>query len=427
MDFKVKFDLSRAFKGEKGFALVLSLVVMAAMTAIGLASVTTATTDMMIARNEKEARSALYLAETGIEEAMGRMGLKQTNARFVGEKSAQKTTRIADPLPNTDLSLSPNNSFISGVVSNLGGSYTVDVEYAFEGTDTWCDTDGCANDETVLYCKDFFGSATGVPSTCDGKVPVLKIVSEAEMTKSKTKAKVTLYVTTFLLNIIPPKGDLFSNGGSIKAAGAATLTGDMCAADPTYPIAGADCPSPGCSDVCSGGTTQVNMNTYIGMDVEEVRNFADSPSPYDNPGTVTGVTGQWGDICATCVDCNGDGLKNDADSNVTSPAGKDHTCGNESKIIFVSGNIRIPSNTTGRGILVVTGNVDFAGDFQWEGAVYVIGGITGVGNVNVFGTMMAGSTIDFHGSFEGYGNTDIAADVMANAAGAPKPIRWLRN
>ena len=66
---------------------------MAAMTAIGLAVVTTSTTDVMIARNEMESKKAFYLAQSGLEEAMGRMNLLAANARFVGENSAQKTQR----------------------------------------------------------------------------------------------------------------------------------------------------------------------------------------------------------------------------------------------------------------------------------------------------------------------------------------------
>ncbi|MBI5560739.1 MAG: pilus assembly PilX N-terminal domain-containing protein, partial [Deltaproteobacteria bacterium] len=82
-------------KDERGFALVLSLVVMAAMTAIGIAAVMTSTTDMLIARNDREAKTGFFLAESGIEEAIGRMDLAMSHARYVGESFAERQTRIA--------------------------------------------------------------------------------------------------------------------------------------------------------------------------------------------------------------------------------------------------------------------------------------------------------------------------------------------
>src|SRR3990170_8734506 len=78
----------KGWKDERGFVLVLAIIIMAAMTAIGLAVVTTSTTDVMIARNEMESKKAFYLAQSGLEEAMGRMNLNSTggvlNPRFVG-------------------------------------------------------------------------------------------------------------------------------------------------------------------------------------------------------------------------------------------------------------------------------------------------------------------------------------------------------
>jgi len=52
-------------KDNEGFALILALVVMAAMTAIGIGALLLSTTDMLIARNDRDAKSAFYLAETG--------------------------------------------------------------------------------------------------------------------------------------------------------------------------------------------------------------------------------------------------------------------------------------------------------------------------------------------------------------------------
>jgi hypothetical protein len=162
-------------RGEKGFALVLSLVVMAAMTAIGIAALTTSTTDMLIARNEKEAKQAFFLAETGIEEAVGRMDLPGSHSKYAGEKSAQRIAR-RDGAPTFN-----NSDFDStGLgLTGTGGSYDVDFSYALEGADTWCNDapagNGCSNNEIVLYGQDFGFSGTGVPVT--GLLPIYLVDS----------------------------------------------------------------------------------------------------------------------------------------------------------------------------------------------------------------------------------------------------------
>src|SRR3989304_3657273 len=170
-------------KDNEGFALILALVVMAAMTAIGIGALLLSTTDMMIARNDRDAKSAFCLAETGMEEALGRTDLPAANARFAGETFNERTTRIAgtsttfaaDDFNSTDLDL------------DVGGTYAATISYATESMeDAWCDNDpvgnGCDNDEIVLYCTDFGFIGTTVPRTCAAAVPVYRIDSTGETT-----------------------------------------------------------------------------------------------------------------------------------------------------------------------------------------------------------------------------------------------------
>ncbi len=71
---------------EKGFVLILALVTMIAMTVIGLSAVMNMTTDLQLARNERESKLAFQLADAGINEAMARLKLTLTpSPPYVGE------------------------------------------------------------------------------------------------------------------------------------------------------------------------------------------------------------------------------------------------------------------------------------------------------------------------------------------------------
>jgi len=211
-------------KDNEGFALILALVVMAAMTAIGIGALLLSTTDMLIARNDRDAKSAFYLAETGMEEALGRTDLPLSHARFVGETFNERTTRIAgtsttfaaDDFNSTDLDL------------DVGGTYAATISYARESMeDAWCDSDGCDNDEIVLYCQDFGFIGTDVPRTCAAAVPVYRIDSTGTTTPGGTQASVRAYMAASTLNVVPPAGEIFSNT-DINAGGSATLAANVC-------------------------------------------------------------------------------------------------------------------------------------------------------------------------------------------------------
>lgn len=69
----------RKMNNEKGVALVLALMVLAALTMMGIAAIMTSTLDMQIAGNERTGIQAQYAAEAGIAEAIGRLNLPSPN------------------------------------------------------------------------------------------------------------------------------------------------------------------------------------------------------------------------------------------------------------------------------------------------------------------------------------------------------------
>lgn len=398
-------------RDERGFVLILVIMLLAAMTAIATAALMTSNTDMLIARNEKDSKNAFYLAETGIEETVGRMDLSNSNARFIGETQAQKTARLANPAANpAAFETAANSTFNSASLnlSNTGGTYAVTVTYARETTGEWCKA-GCDN-QIVLYGQDFGFIGAGVPTI--GYVPVYQIDSVGTTT-SGTTATIRAYITASTLNVVPPAGDIFSNT-TITIGGVGAVNGALASNDA---IAGCD-PAEGCNNVNYAGADAV-MQTYLGIDLSELPSHADAPSPYVQSGNTIyqeANNNLWGVACSA----------NDDIANI--PV---HICENEAKIIFIdnddpatNNDVRIPGGA-GRGILVVTGDLNLSGNLVWEGMIYIMGSLQGNGTVTCFGTIMANNTINFNGSINAAGSVEVAQSV-ADMAGASRMLRWTR-
>ncbi len=397
-----------SIRNEKGFILVLALIVMAAMTAIGLAIITSSTTDMLISRNETEAKKAFYLAEAGVQEALGRMRLANTG-RFIGENSAQRAGRIANgdmpggggmapqTFTSSDLSSQSPNP-----LQSLNGSYSVTVKYAAADGSTWCygpaSPFNTCDGRVILYGQNYSFPANSPPK---GIVPVYQIDSTGT-TASLTSAAIREYVTSVSLNVIPPAGDVYSNS-DIGVGGSATIT----TTDPLACACGQN--SANCSAPCtSAPTTYANMNNYLGLPTADLKQYADYA--YTGGGTYSNT---WGTPCSPATGSN------------VAP----HICDNPGALVYIDnlGSTTATLHVQGRGILIITGNakINASNDVEWEGMIYIMGSLDGNGTANVYGTMMANNAVNFNGTINIYGSQDVATSVAMDIS-LPKELRWAK-
>ena len=129
-------------KSEKGFVLVLALVSMFAMSIIGISLIMNMTTDVQLARNEREGKLAFQLADAGINEAIARFKLDAaTNARYVGEPSGTTGYRTT-----ATVLLNPAFPSMDGL------NYNVAVSYLTEGT-PYCDSNAAAASCSSFCCS----------------------------------------------------------------------------------------------------------------------------------------------------------------------------------------------------------------------------------------------------------------------------------
>ncbi|MBI2400591.1 MAG: hypothetical protein HYV23_06005 [Deltaproteobacteria bacterium] len=387
--------------GEKGFVLVLALVTMLAMTIIGLSVVMNMTTDMQLSRNERDAKAAFQLAEAGINEAIARLHLPTSSPRHIGELTGDAGYRAVPITWNTAGAPPPKNFGFGYADANRQSAdnlnYTVSINYLAESNpEGFCDDNdpaagnnnsgnaasppaSCNNTspEIVMFGKDFkMGSLTNISY---GKHPVYRISSVG--TSNGTSRTIEAYLGATNLNT-DTDAAINTNGCIPIAGGSTTITGGV------KEEGGGACAT--CNDGLGGCAVKANdpMQTYLGPDISDVIDFADETHRCTN-GTCSAAgddmpsSGKIDDIVLDWGDAAGDTY---------------------STMIYINNpgkEAEISGSFTGRGILIVTGDLKLSGNLNYEGLIYVFGQLTiaGGGNsLNVQGGVMADSTVALNGN-----------------------------
>lgn len=104
------------------------------------------------------------------------------------------------------------------------------------------------------------------------------------------------------------------------------------------------------------------------------------------------------------------------------------------EITYIDGNAKMTGGTKGAGVLIVDGNFDVNGVFDWAGVILIgtcptcWGELQGTGDAKIYGAMVVGNAVDATGSFTGSAiiyyscdGVDIAHDVFNNTF---KKIGW---
>ena len=268
------------------------------------------------------------------------------------------------------------------------------------------------NAEVVMYGQDFNVPAS-LTAISYGKQPVYHITSIG--TSGTTSRRIEAYVGASALNT--------DTEGAINTNGCITVSGG-----PAISITGGvkEGGSGGCSTCddagdgiasCSVKGAVDDMTTYLGEDLSEIINMADEKhqcldsascsDPGDDipsSGMIDGVVLDWGDFT------------NDSHSTMIyiNNAG--------GKAAQISGTFQ------GRGILIVSGDLQLTGGLEYEGLIYVLGTLTisgGGSGLNVTGGVMANSTVAVNGSVTvAYDQTTLDAVAKENSSSAI--IIWKR-
>lgn len=427
----MKIDDMKERKNEKGFVLVLTLVTMVAMTVIGVSLMMNMNVDMGLARNERDSKQAFQLAEAGINEAISRLHLPTANAKYVGELAADSGYRSSSWNSDNAKDFGYGNGNTSRQ-SAEGLNYSVTINYLDEtNSEGFCDSNDnvspnnsgnastspstwtCDNatPEIVMFGRDF-KVADSVTRIRYGKLPVYRIVSTG--TSNGTSRTIEAYLGASSLNTDTEYG--LNTNQCITANGTSNnlgtvLQGPGCGCDPS--ITGACAPNKTAGEV----STVYDMQYYLGDDLSAIINMADekhfcsdntcSGAGDDIPssGSIDSIVTDWGDFAtntySTMIYIDNDG------------GGKEAS---------------LSGNYTGRGILIVTGDLSLSGNFQYEGLIYVFGTLTiggGGSNLNVTGGVMANNAVTTNGGITVNYDQQTLLDVARESSSSALMI-WKR-
>lgn len=380
---------------ENGTALTVALIFMSILAVLGATAVMMTSTDMKIGANYKGAEKALYAAEAGAHEARERLRL--SSAYPITDAHTDKYQWTAyigtDPKSQKKGYDSTNSMHVRVASLQSDMDYTVVIIHQ---------TDAAGN---VLYLGDDDGNGTLTRNTTTGEnIYLITSHGNAEGSGKTVQLEVTR---------VPPitvKGALYT-GTSAGIQGNVTVDGnDSCGgtnlpgiatpqanneADPDDPVsapAGAVTGDPAYGDpsVKYSEPQALNVQTMVDF-FKKCADFSYSVSSDTNytASTTPGPGDGWGtpDLTAvppTCDSCNVVYY----DANGTSTIG-------------LSGQV------SGCGILVVEGDLDIHGGFEWYGTIIVTGAFTftgGAGTKNIMGAVISGESTD--GDFVG-GTVDI--------------------
>ncbi|MBI5886304.1 MAG: pilus assembly PilX N-terminal domain-containing protein [Deltaproteobacteria bacterium] len=409
---------------DKGFILILALVSMLAMTIIGISLVMNMSTDMQLARNERDGKQAFQLAEAGVNEAIARLRLPVAHARYDGEPEAATIAAAAtNPKGYRTTALWPAGSAFNSATSADGLDYAVTVNYLTE-QDPFCDDNAGntnvngipagalnCNNEVVMFGQDFnicFNdiAACTKPSARRGVYPVYRITSTG--TVNTTDRTVEVLVGASNLNM-DTNGAINTNT-CVNAGGSTTIVGGV-------QEAGACGACDAGIDVCNAKAADT-MDTFLSGD----------------PLSSLASSADWKIDCNAINACNAD-IGAVPDSMWGDCAGD-----SASSLLYIDTHMDTFSPTIsatdlpggcGRGILIINGNITLSGNMTWEGLIYVMGTLTlnggGGSGINVTGGIMANNTVTLNGNIRATYDLKTLEDVGRQAGSAAKTyISWRR-
>jgi Tfp pilus assembly protein PilX len=381
------------YGNDKGIALILVLMFVGAVALLGTVAVLMTSTDTKISGNYKASKKALYAAEAGAQEARERLRLSAEYVITDAHTDKTQWSAFIGTDPKTQKRGYDSSNSMHNKVASLQTDmdYTVVIAHQDDGAGNVLylgDEDGdgdferhidATKNDPNIYVITSYGSADGA-----SKVVVMEVTRVPPIT-----IKSALY-----------SGTSATIQGSVSVAGADSCGGSDL---PGITTPQSDSPSPitvgGSPASVTGDEAYGTPNVKYDEDMMAIQSMADflkkaADFKYEvsnathTHNTTPGPGDGWGtpELASTPPSCDENYIVH-YDTGGTS--------------ISLSGNV------SGCGILLVEGDLDLSGGFEWYGTVIVTGSFQftgGAGSKNIMGAVISGASTD--GDFVG-GNVDI--------------------
>jgi len=339
-------------RNQKGLVLPIALVFLVVLGMMGAAAVMITGTDIKISGNYKNSETAFYVAEAGIENA--REVLRAMNAASGNKKS------FSDELASVTGSNGVLDGYASGTddvalisSASLGNSsYTVYL--------TNDDVDGSSNQTDSNQTVTLTSVATG---------PI--------------GSRATLESTVKIFDFFPPPGaiTLLGNGATFTGnnSGDKNLHGDdQCGTEPPKPVVAITHPADllGIQASINSSKPQTYHSKDSGGNDVTALTDPDAISTTISGSTIASIISNYGTNLLDAHDLND--LVKDVKSlaDTVAPGGTAATdvyvgAPGDTRVVVVDGDFSL--NTNGAGILLVTGELTFQGNIDYDGLILVFG------------------------------------------------------
>lgn len=432
-----KLGIVTTWAAESGIVLIAVLALIVILALVGTIAVITTNTDIKISGNYKNSVKALYAAQAGIEEARARLRGTSSTANYAGDPApnpdgswtaylltSNTWQTFDDPNYNTNYKnyipkYSPVNHTNTSIVANslqTGISYWVKIRHKRE-----YDAEQAGHGMTSPHYYDNDGSTAthsiGAPGNIvyygyenpSAPTTAVQFTSNAPLAKYEPVEIITAYGSSGgSLKIIeieavhypcpPILAPLYSKGNVQINGSAGTFIGtDTCSVNPSLPPIYTKIPS-----AVSGGGTPV----YGG----------NPPSPLSGSSDI--------DIMEYI-----NTMKSNATITITENQTGTNYGSSSNYVICYSDMDELRLNGgTGFGILLVDGDLELGGNFNWNGLILATGKIKmngGGGGINISGAVLSGDSSETTTSNGSVTLTYNSCDIENAIENQPlKVIKW---
>jgi Tfp pilus assembly protein PilX len=338
-----QFTIRKILNCQNGFLLSAALTLLTALMLLGTTAFILSSTDIKIGGNFRNNQMALQVAMAGAErarEALRIENLASSDKASFSDELNSATRKGANGALNGYTTTTDDTPLANGTMNNV--TYAAYL------------TNDNLNGDTYLSTTD-----------TNGKVLITSVATGPNNSKAKVEIVVTSFPPPSTPATIYSKDNVTTNGSSMNISG---------------------------NDACNAGTNLAPI-------------FTKDPATTNSNGspTFTGSppTPQHGTLD---IDIQGyvDALKGSATTTLTADQ-SGGTYGSSSNYVTVysdatlqaDGELRL-NNVTGYGILLVKGDLQMAGNFDWNGLIFVTGVITTSGGgsnaKNIQGLIFAGAS-----------------------------------
>jgi len=377
--------------GERGNVLVVTLLILFAISVIGATMAMVSSMDLKIAGNQRSTTRALPVAEAGLNEAIHRLSLPNPTNMTVAGWTGNVAIGDREPYnPNWEARIyltRPNaapsgtaNIYTTGTIQDPNAGYL--LYSAPSGTDRvlsmqhkWRDVDGDnvrdAN-EIVRYDPMQIppeNLTSGFPVeivTVTGRASNAERVIQSEVTKRTMLARTLGALYTDKAIRLTGNCAFCGYNHSIN-----TPPGTRPNACVAWHLASAHLPGV----TTTGDVVQAGGSSYTGG----------NPIPIDNS-----PTNPWYTLADVL------GLTQSEVTSMLAQADQTSITNPMNGITYINGDAKINSNITGEGLIYITGDLSGNGSFRFKGLIYVEGDVKFNGTPWVLGSMIVKGTSDFN-------------------------------